>query len=100
MTNPQSEQEHGAVELAITNEVNGRPGTVHANPKWTMEKVREHAYKATKDQPRASDRFTGSDPNKEITGAHLQVSLEDLTAPGGYLPGERAFFIRGAVGGA
>ena len=93
-------EEHGAVTLAITNEVNGRAKEVRANPKWNMAKVREHAYTATKDAPRESDRFTGRDPNKDINAAHLQMTLAELTAPGGYLPGEHEFYIRGPVGGA
>lgn len=100
MTNTQVEEEHGAVKLDIVNEVNGRPGNVNANPKWRMSKVREHAYTATRDAPRAGDRFTGRDPNKEITGDQLNKTLEEITAPGGYLPGEREFHILGAVGGA
>lgn len=89
------------VKIAVTNQINGRENNdVHINDDWTMEKVREKAYDATKDKPRPTDRFTCTDPNKDITGALLSETYEKFTLNGGFCPHEKHFYIRGPTGGA
>ena len=96
-----NDPEEGTVPVTIKNEINGRSNVeIRVNPDWTMERVRARAYTRTKDEPRPNDRFTCEDENTVINGEYLQQTFGQLTAPGGYCPGERRFFIRGPVGGA
>lgn len=93
-------EDHGTIELNILNQVNGRHGTLRANPGWTMEKVRDHAYTTTKDKPRPDDRFTCKDESKTISGDLLTKTLEEFLRSGP-CPGEHEFHIcPGVVGGA